>query len=499
MADRLREIGNKSLAEGDQFEALIKFNESLCFAITGSASMAYAYANRSAVYLDLKLYKNCLNNIQLARQNGYPEEKMGKLIDRENRCKRLMSWNNQEPMTSPWDFFKLSYEPNPKIPFLASCLEMSDDNEFGPHFITNRDLKSGDFIAITDGALKFIDPQARLHRCSWCVGDFLLDLIPCTGCPMGMFCSDECTEKGEQHLHYKWCSHHLTKIKRYNDILVEDHEKHFMRYSDCSLSSKSMSRVFAIFGADAANFFVSMESKSIKAWNYFDFDWSSMDKESYDKNLLMISLAKHKNRVHSLNYKAHGSNLPQCLSDAVQKMSSINLVLSRSISKPLEKSKVGAQEIPEPAIVSNMVGFIMSPIDSFTMISCASNCATLTIDNKVVLMVLRPMKAGDKITVSCGQTFADTDKQQRQEIIKKLFGKDCQCIACVGNWKRIFGSIIKLNPSTSQENARLRFSLKTKDIDRTVSENNPSAPQWLLLESIQLDANILAKPAPFYP
>lgn len=187
-ADLLRKLGNDLYDKGRLFEALVKFNDALCFSIPGSESMGKAYANRSAVYLDLKRFKNCLRNIKLARENGYPPGKFSKLDDREARCKQIMGkTGNKDPFSfSPFDFFKLSYAPNPKVPFLAKCLEMSNDKEFGPHLVTNFNLKSGDFIAVTDGALKFIDPLARLHRCSWCVGDCLLDLYPCPGCPQAM-------------------------------------------------------------------------------------------------------------------------------------------------------------------------------------------------------------------------------------------------------------------------------------------------------------------------
>lgn len=495
LSNRLREIGNKNYLLGNSFDALLKFNESLCFAITGSTSMGLAYANRSAVYMDLKLYKNCMSNITLARKNGYPEEKMKKLAERENRCIRLMSLV-QEPLQSPWDFFKLSYEPNPKIPFFASCLEMRDHKELGPHLITNRDLKSGDFIAITDGALKYVDPIARLHRCSWCVGDFLLDLIPCTGCPMAMFCSDECFKKGKHYFHYKQCDH----------FMIDETEKGKVEIAPKSfVTNKIFSRLIAMFDGDLSNCWKFMESKGSKAWNYFDFDWSAMDKDSYEKNLLLISLSKHKNRLNMQNYIPDASKpitFMDCLKDAALKMSLIELVLSRFISVPGEKSTTGeheSQEIYESAIVSNLIGYIMSPIQCFTTISCAPNTENLIIDNKMILMVLRPIKAGEKITVGIGPTFVNSTKQTRRELSLRFFGRPCKCIACVGDWQQIYTNILKMNASTCQEKAIWRFILKTKDINKFVSEKDPTAIHWGLLNSILLDAKILAKPASFYP
>ena len=187
MAKLLRNVGNAFHKERKFFEALNKFNDALCFAVPGGEEVALAYGNRSAVYMDLKRYKLVLKNIRLAREHGYPTTFNDRLKERETRCLKSLARNDdKEIFKSPFDFFKLSYAPNPKVPFLAKCLEMNYDKQSGAHLVTNFNLKSGDIIAITDGALKFVDPLARLHRCSWCAGDCLFDLSPCPGCPQAM-------------------------------------------------------------------------------------------------------------------------------------------------------------------------------------------------------------------------------------------------------------------------------------------------------------------------
>lgn len=262
LADKLRELGNESYSKGEIFDSLLKFNESLCFAEVGTLSVGLAYANRSAAYLRLRRYENCLRNIKLARDCGYPEEKLIKLRQREQKCIEGIELEGNERNDTPWNFFKLSYEPNEKIPFLSSCLELRDDDNFGPHFITTRDVKSGDFLAVVEGALKFIDPLARFHRCSWCVGDNLLDLIPCTGCPKAMFCSDECMRKGKLDFHYKHCKlNPFAQISALSQELVPGDQEQL----ETLVVERAYARLSAMFNgnvADCAEFLDSKKGKT---------------------------------------------------------------------------------------------------------------------------------------------------------------------------------------------------------------------------------------------
>lgn len=175
-----RNQGNAHYKKKKNFDALLCYNLAICHAELGSEELAIAYANRSAVYFEVGLYEKCLKNIQHAIDNGYPAGKLKILEDRRQRGTKLMETNKTDPHDDSWNFFKLSYEPNPNIPFLAGCLELRNGEIF-----TSRDLKGGDIVAITDSVFRFPDPTARLHRCSYCFADCLLDLVPCNGCTKG--------------------------------------------------------------------------------------------------------------------------------------------------------------------------------------------------------------------------------------------------------------------------------------------------------------------------
>lgn len=151
-----RETGNRHFQKREYFESLMQYNRSLCCAI-GNEAISMAYANRSAVYMKLNHFNLCLENIQLARDNNYPREKMEKLDKREKECKELMK-----------------------------KLELRKDKK-GVHVITTRDLSTGDILAIEEPTFAMLYHRSRLHRCNFCIKDSLMNMIPCTGCAMGKF------------------------------------------------------------------------------------------------------------------------------------------------------------------------------------------------------------------------------------------------------------------------------------------------------------------------
>lgn len=187
-----RGAGNAFYSQRKFFDALIKYNESLCWAESGSENAGLAFANRSAVYFEMKLYEKCLNNIELAKANQYPKENFEILNKREAKCREPR--NDIEIKSTPWDFFKLSYPPKKEIPFIANCLEMKNNAKFGRHIVTNRPLKVGDVVSIetpycsvllSESEFVEVPPSNIYQRCSNCFKAAALDLLPCPSCSQG--------------------------------------------------------------------------------------------------------------------------------------------------------------------------------------------------------------------------------------------------------------------------------------------------------------------------
>lgn len=214
-SEKCRSEANRLYVKKDFFDALIKYNESLCCAEMKSENVGLAYANRSAVYFEMNLFDKCLENIQLARNNFYPSSKLEILAKREEKSKTKMKSSNVKSNDHSLEtFFKLSYESHAKLPCLAKCLELRNNKKYGRHIITTRHLNVGDVIATDIAQFKVIKADSRydtcfdtniFQRCSNCLSDNLLSLIPCSLCCKTMYCSAKCMKSAYQRYHRFEC------------------------------------------------------------------------------------------------------------------------------------------------------------------------------------------------------------------------------------------------------------------------------------------------------
>lgn len=138
LSQNFRNEGVLKHEDGKLFEALECFNKSLCVAQSRSCDISLAYSDRSAVYLRAEQYELCLDNIRLARESLIPSDKIEALDDRERVCLKLMKNHQEDPDDDPWNFFKLSYPCNEKIPFLVNCIELQKSAEFGRYITTSQ-------------------------------------------------------------------------------------------------------------------------------------------------------------------------------------------------------------------------------------------------------------------------------------------------------------------------------------------------------------------------
>lgn len=192
LADVARTEGNNFHVERSFFDTLLQYNESLCHAVTGSEAIAMVYANRSAIYFEMKLFTKSIKNAQMARENGYPEKNLSILDKRIEKCEEQIKAGNETlGDDNPFSFFKQTHGANKRLPFVANCLELKRSEKFGRFIITNRDLAVGDIVAIEKPHFRIIKSDSRYEgcqqtnkyqRCAMCFKDNLLDLFPCNDC-----------------------------------------------------------------------------------------------------------------------------------------------------------------------------------------------------------------------------------------------------------------------------------------------------------------------------
>lgn len=198
-----RSRGNKEFVRqtnAGYLAALEYYNKSICYAENDSEELGLGYANRSAVYFEIGLLDDCLNNIELAKQSA-PARVMEKLMNRAKQCLQLKhSGKIEKPIVEP----RLSFPANDEIPFIANCLELQRNEQYGRHITTTTELKPGDVVAIEKAFCAKLDPEFKYLRCENCLKERNYNLRPCTLCVSVMFCG-ECRDEAFEHFHKIEC------------------------------------------------------------------------------------------------------------------------------------------------------------------------------------------------------------------------------------------------------------------------------------------------------
>ncbi|CAG7817614.1 unnamed protein product [Allacma fusca] len=70
--------------------ALRGYNLAIAFGLPGEEELGLAYANRAALFLQIKEPSEALQDIELARANAFPQNLMSKLEERANKCKDMI-------------------------------------------------------------------------------------------------------------------------------------------------------------------------------------------------------------------------------------------------------------------------------------------------------------------------------------------------------------------------------------------------------------------------
>lgn len=193
-AETLRKEGNDLYSQRKFKDSLLKYNASLCYSPSGSDNLGHVFANRSAVCFEIKKFEECVENIKLAKSHNYPEKNFNTLNLREEKCKELIDKQKKSP--SKWNFFKLSFEANKTNPQFANILEIKINEKYGRHIVTNKNIQVGSILAIEEPFCKVLLSQSRhvdvdannkYQRCSNCLKENILGMLPCAGCNCGNF------------------------------------------------------------------------------------------------------------------------------------------------------------------------------------------------------------------------------------------------------------------------------------------------------------------------
>lgn len=423
-AANLRSEGNKLYQQSKFFEALLKYNESLCVG-ESHGSLSLAYANRSAVFFELKLYEECIENIKQAKDCGYPMQKMPTLDDREKRCLEAMMAKTSiksDPTSDHSDFFKLSYPANKKIPFIIDGLQMEFDTKYGRKIITNRPLKVGDIISLESpffGVIQsnlMVDSRAKItnkfNYCDHCLSDNLINLIPCGKCVSVMHCDENCSQLGNKY-HQHEC---------FMSRVIQNQGHHH-------LAIRFFFKALAIAGG-SIKVLKNLFNECLKSpKTIFDFDLSNPKDSEYEKNQLRValSLARDESR------KVFGCPLGEkfFFYNIKHLWESHEGFIKKFLLHVYQIQVASRSEIWLSSLTTDkyeIVGRGIFLLGAYINHSCSPNVSQYFVDGKMCLVAVRPIEKGEHLVDSYIRWFHDLPKDKRQEILSARFV--CECEAC---------------------------------------------------------------------
>lgn len=167
-----REIGSELQDSENFYDTLVSLNKNLSHFELGSEKSSVAFRARSEIYYKVGQFKKCLENISLAREKGFSDDRGKRLDELESKCKEQTEINDLSGFT------KLSHPPNQNIPFLIESLQLRENEEFGRFIISSEDLQVGDVIAFEEAEFTTFSPKSICTRCFNCLRANMLNLIP---------------------------------------------------------------------------------------------------------------------------------------------------------------------------------------------------------------------------------------------------------------------------------------------------------------------------------
>lgn len=402
-AEHNRKSGNEKYSDGKWNEAIKLYNLSLCLAEIGSENVALAYGNRSACYLQLKMYGNCLTDIELAVKENCSERLKLKLEKRKVDCLKLLEFDY---VMDNYDV-KLNYEPNKKYPCMANVLTFQYNEEFGRHIITECDIPAGETVLIEENFISYTKannyitenkaPTDELMKCVTCKKT-TMNPIPCSKCTVIMFCSAACRNANKVHEIDCGSVYHL----------------------DDNINNKYIIQSILV----AVNMFPTVESLMDFVQNVVPSDKSEvpesvLDQQSkYEMFLKLWTPAKMEDFVTD-TYKLYTTIL---------RFSKIEKLFDSTIKKRFLMHLMGQHAL---ILLYNSIQGQMCIFTSIMSHSCVPNIQEIWIDNRTACITIRPIKKGEQLFISyMTEEIGKILNKDHKIELKLKYGFICKCLKC---------------------------------------------------------------------
>jgi len=333
------------------------------------------------------------------------------------------------------EYLKLSYEPNPKLPFIVKCLELKSDDQFGRYVVTNKRLSAGDIIAIEEPFSKCVLPSSSYRYCVNCLSDNFMDLLPCKNCTAVMFCSEQCREIGINKFHKYECN----IIDALNVIYTK-----IMR-----ISSHTFFEALYVYNSDLQQLMSAMNENAKSSVTVYDFD---LESESDVKKKMFMAIdslvTNEKHRSPSDLFQRAG--IVAIMTNLLLSQVDLNNLLMTECDKSfyrqfiMKQTQIAALNyhgifdgiLTKAQLNDNVqIASASFPFCSLINHACAPNLVRVSYKYKNYLMVNRPIEYGEQLFDNYGYHHCLESLRERQTSLNNQYMFKCTCAACFYNYK----------------------------------------------------------------
>ncbi|XP_030761785.1 histone-lysine N-methyltransferase SMYD3-like [Sitophilus oryzae] len=419
---KLREEGAKMLRQKKYQKAILAFTESIANAEPGSEYLGLAYGGRSEVLFERGYYKECLRDIQRAKENNYPAEMIGKLEDRKAQAEHNLP--NQETQKYHENLPNIP-NINPKIPCASDSIEIQSNSESGKQVVAIKDIPAGEIIAIEQPYVVAvgIGPSQKYLHCHECL-ELCYNLIPCQKCRTALYCSEECQSRAFEEYHYSEC-----------DLCQYD----FIE----QISVKTVLRGVKESASNGTQF----DGTVYRSDRFEEVQEIETNKEK--RTVREFFEAANEACIYTYFLKKYSDFFTKTgLSEERLKELLFHQYLSTSSSKiSVEKTKKSSVNTE-----FHVMGDALYPFASLLKHDCYANLTTSFFGSSLVLRAAKDIKKGESCSLTYrNYNFAEFPKVVRTHQLWQNFHFNCKCDACENNWP-IFDC---LNPGNTEQYLKL--------------------------------------------
>ncbi|XP_042892381.1 SET and MYND domain-containing protein 4-like [Penaeus japonicus] len=482
VSEARRAAGNKAFQGKKNQEALMLYSQAVMMADHEDGdSLALGYANRSAVLYHMGKLELCLQDVELALQAGYPDKLLFKVHDRRGQClmklgqysralkaftlaleslskadldeKKLASWKKDlakklEECKGKPDVEKDSpakassgphlYEgPSAILPNASAAVSLENSPEAGRYVVVNRDVEAGKILMAEKPYSAVLKLEVGGTHCTHCFHQ-LIDkaAVPCRWCSGVAFCGPRCRDLA-------LATYHRWECKFFN----------LLRGSGMSLNSYLALRIITQHGL---HFFKKLRHRLqeppqlpsassphrpddyLSLYHLVGLEEQRTPSDHFKRTLMAAFLLKVLQRAHFFGKWDEDANKPDA------DLTEDELLIGSLLLRHLQVIQFNAHELSGMAFgdtkenfkktKSVYLGLAVYPTVSFSNHSCYPAVGRYFDGNKMVIVNLRPLKAGEVLYENYGPVFTHNKLLERQRKLMSRYWFKCQCVACKEDW-----------------------------------------------------------------